>query len=148
MQDVCPTQAIYSVPWFVIKKIRPDGKENIKLITDCRDINQHLHPRPFRLDAWAQISPVLRKGQWGAKINLKNTNFHLALSQKLAPFSTLQGDQQFFQFPSANFGLSTLPRIWQKVVAHFWLCGEPRASKFFATWMTNCCCNFKKEGSA
>lgn len=105
------------VPWFVLEKQDPTtGKIKGRLISDCREINSHLHTQRFRLDHWQQIFPGLRKGSWGAKIDLKNAYFHLEVATPLKPFLRLQVGQEIWQLEAAPFGLSTLPQLWMSLM--------------------------------
>ena len=107
-------QAKHLIPWFVIKK-----GEKLRLITNCKEINQFLHPRPFKLENWPEIFPFLRKGMWAAKIDLKHAYFHLGLAETLKPYICIQIEEIIFQFQAACFGLSTLPQQWQSVMKVF-----------------------------
>ena len=86
VQEVSPHMSKYWVPWFVIAKKEDNGKEKLRLIADCRVINQFLQPKKFTLDHWQKIFPLLRKDMWATKVDLKNAYFHLALSEKLRPY--------------------------------------------------------------
>ena len=54
------------VPWFVISK-QEKGKEKLRVISDCRIINQFFEPKHFKLDHWKNIFPFLKKGIWAGK---------------------------------------------------------------------------------
>ena len=107
-------QAKHLIPWFVIKR-----GEKLRLITNCKEINQFLEPKPFRLENWAEIFPYLRKGMWAAKIDLKHAYFHLGIAEALKPYMCIQVEDKVYQFQAACFGLSTLPQQWQSVMKVF-----------------------------
>ena len=48
-------QVKYLIPFFIIEKKEMDGSNKIRLITDCRELNQFLQPKPFKLDQLQQI---------------------------------------------------------------------------------------------
>ena len=73
-------QAKHIIPWFVIKK-----GDKLRLITNCKELNNYLEPKPFRLENWPEIFPYLRKGMWAAKIDLKHAYFHLHTAEGLRP---------------------------------------------------------------
>ena len=52
----------YLVPWFVIKKMEANGKEKLRLISDCREVNKVLNPPRFKLDHWKDIFPSWKRG--------------------------------------------------------------------------------------
>jgi hypothetical protein len=98
---------------------RGEGKTKLRLIADCRELNHYFCPKHFRLDQWASIFPTLRKGMWGAKVDLKHAYFHLGLANELRPYVCLKVDQEVYQFQAAAFGLSPLPQLWQMVMKTF-----------------------------
>ena len=61
-----PGTTRHLVPWFVISK-EENGKEKLRLIANCKTINNYFAPKHFKLDHWGNIFPFLKKGMWGAK---------------------------------------------------------------------------------
>ena len=59
VKEIHPSQAKHLIPWFVIKK-----GEKLRLITDCREVNKYVQPKPFKLENWQEIFPCLRNGMW------------------------------------------------------------------------------------
>jgi len=114
IKEVPLSQAKHLITWFVIKK-----GEKLRLITNCKEINQYLARKPFRLENWQEIFPFLRKGMWAAKIDLKHAYFHLQIAEQLRPYICIQWQEKMFQFKAACFGLSTLPQQWQSVMKVF-----------------------------
>ena len=73
------------IPWFLISK--PEGGETKwRFISDCREINSQFQVKPFKLDHLQHIFPILQKGHWAAKIDLKDAHFHIPVSQALRPY--------------------------------------------------------------
>ena len=107
-------QAKHLIPWFVIQR-----GEKLRLITNCKEINQFLEPKPFRLENWSEIFPYLRKGMWAAKIDLKHAYFHLGIVEALNPYICIQVEENVFQFQAACFGMSNLPQQWQSIMKFF-----------------------------
>ena len=103
------------VPWFVL--VKKEG-ENVKkrFITDCRELNGYFTPRKFKLDHIGHIFPYLSKGQWAAKIDLKDAYFHLALGDALKRFLRVQVQSDVWEFQAACFGISTLPQAFMAVM--------------------------------
>jgi transcriptional regulator of met regulon len=114
VKEINPSQAKHLIPWFVIKK-----GEKLRLITDCREVNHYLEPKPFRLENWKEIFPYLRKGMWAAKIDLKHAYFHLGIAETLKHYICIKVEDKVFQFQGACFGMSTLPQQWQSVMKVF-----------------------------
>ena len=114
LKEINPWEAKHLIPWFVIQK-----GEKVRLITDCREVNRYLTPQNFKLEGWSEIFPVLRKGMWGAKIDLKHAYFHLGLADDLRPYVCFNVENRIFQYQTACFGLSTLPQQWQSLMKIF-----------------------------
>ena len=113
-----PGETRHLVPWFVISK-QEKGKEKLRLISDCRIINQFFEPKHFKLDHWKNIFPFLKKGMWAGKIDLKHAYFHLGLADQLKSYMRLKVGDHIFQFNAAAFGLSPLPQMWMQVMKVF-----------------------------
>jgi len=115
-----PAEAVvHCIPWFTLSKLEPDGSTKVRLILDCRTLNQYFAPTKFRMDHWGVIFPYLRKGWLGGKIDLKHAYFHVPLSQSLKPYICIQVGEKYFQLQSASFGISSLPMLWQKLMQTF-----------------------------
>jgi hypothetical protein len=119
---VPPCTSRHLVPWFVISK---EEGENVKkrLISDCRAINQFFTAKPFKLDHLQTIFPYLKRGTWGAKIDLKDAYFHLPVREDLKPYLHLQVGENTWEFQAACFGLSILPQkfmLLMKVLEKIW----------------------------
>jgi hypothetical protein len=106
----------FLIPWFVLSKTEPTGGIKHRLISDCRALNVHLDPPHFRLENIQQVFPVLRKGMWAIKVDLKNAYFHLGVAEKAKPYLCMQVGQNFYQWEEAPFGLSTLPFLFQSLM--------------------------------
>jgi hypothetical protein len=76
------------IPWFIIKK-REGSNTKVRLISDCRSLNEHFNLKTIRLDHLPSIFPYLRKNQWCAKFDPKDAYFHLMLHPTLRPFVRL-----------------------------------------------------------
>jgi hypothetical protein len=54
------------IPWFVLAKM-DNGKEKLRLISDCRMLNHYFQSNHFKMDHWNNIFPFLKKGMWAGK---------------------------------------------------------------------------------
>ena len=127
LKEIPTHMAKHLIPWFVVKK-----GEKLRLITNCKEINHFLNPKPFRLENWSEIFPFLRKGIWAAKIDLKHAYFHLGLAEALKPYMCIQVEEKVFQFQAACFGLNTLPQQWQSIMKVFL---KKWRKQSFLTWV-------------
>ena len=108
-------RTLHTIPWFIITKTEGNSEKH-RLIADCRELNQFFCPKNFRLDHLQNIFPYLRKGQWAAKLDLKDAYFHLPLNQNLQSYVRMQVGSELWAFTGACFGLSTLPQIFMSVM--------------------------------
>ena len=110
-----PENTRHLVPWFIISK---GVGENLKhrLISDCRELNTFFTPHPFRLDHMRGIYPYLKQGQWGAKIDLKDAYFHMAVDPALRPYLRMKIEQDLWEFQGACFGLNVLPYLFTRLI--------------------------------
>ena len=106
----------FLIPWFVLTKKEPTGEVKNRLISDCRELNLHLDAPKFCLENIQQVFPVLRKGMFGIKIDLKNAYFHLGVAEQAKWYLCMQVGHQFYQWEAAPFGLSTLPFLFQEMM--------------------------------
>jgi hypothetical protein len=104
------------VPWFILSKQEGGGTQKHRLISDCRELNQFVETKRFRLENLQSIFPFLKKGDWGAKIDLKDAYFHIPLSQDLKPFLRMEVGGEYWEFQAGCFGLNVMPHIFMQVV--------------------------------
>ena len=106
----------FLIPWFILSKKEPTGGVKHRLISDCRQLNEHLVPPRFRLDNIQQVFPVLQKGMYAIKVDLKNAYFHLPVAESAKPYLCMQVGPKFYQWQAAPFGLSNLPFLFQSLM--------------------------------
>ena len=73
----------------------------------------------FRLHHTQQIFPALQRGHWGAKIDLKDAYFHLAIHPSLRPFLRHRVGDEVFEYQAGPFGLNVMPQLFQGVMKTF-----------------------------
>lgn len=106
------------IPWFIVSKEETTGLKH-RLISDCRELNQYMTTTKFALDNIQQIFPFLKKGQWCAKLDLKDAYFHIPLSQELKPFIRMKVGNQVWEFQAGCFGLNIMPKVFMEVMKTF-----------------------------
>ena len=69
------------------------------------------------------IMTVVTPGQWLASLDLKVTNFHVPIRSAHQKFLRFYWQGQTYQFQALLFGLSSVPLVFTKVLAHInaWL---------------------------
>ena len=113
------SKTLHLIPWFLISKPDLGGGVKWRLIADCGELNQHFIPSPFKLDHLQQIFPNLRKGDWGAKVDLKDAYFHVPIHQDLKPFLRHQIGDQIWEYQGGCFGLNVMPHIFMSIMKTF-----------------------------
>ena len=107
------------LPWFLISKPEEGGGTKWRFISDCRELNNHFQVEKFRLEHLQNIFPLLQKGHWAAKIDLKDAYFHIPVSQEIKSFLRHKVGDQVWEYQAGPFGLNIMPQIFQKVMATF-----------------------------
>ena len=78
---------------------------------------------PFPIFAWGHVFSALRKGQWGAKVDLKHTYFHIPLSEKFEHYIGFSFADGIFRFEAMPFGVNVAPQVFThfvKVLLKHW----------------------------
>lgn len=118
LQEVPWSDSIkFLIPWFIVTKKEQSGELKHRLISDCRLLNLHLSPPQFRLENIQMVFPVLRKGMFGVKVDLRNAYFHLGVANVAKPYLCMQVAEKFYQWQEAPFGLSILPYLFQRMMS-------------------------------
>ena len=107
------------LPWFLISKPEDGGGTKWRFISDCREINEHFQVKKFCLAHMQEIFPVLQKGHWAAKIDLKDAYFHLPVNEALKPFLRHLVGNQVWEYQAGPFGLNVMPQLFQSVMHTF-----------------------------
>jgi len=106
------------VPGFLL--FMSEGKETKwRLISDCRELNSQFNTKPFKLDHLQQIFPLLKKGEWGCKIDLKDAYFHVPVNEALKPYLRHKVGNQVWEYQAGPFGLNIMPQVFQGIMKTF-----------------------------
>ena len=103
------------IPWFVLSKQEETSTKH-RLISDCREFNQFVETKKIRLQNLHNIIPFLKKGDWSAKIDLKDAYFHLPLHQSLKPYLRMEVGGEYWEFQAGCFGLNVMPHLFMQVM--------------------------------
>jgi hypothetical protein len=110
-----PENTRHLVPWFVLTKMEVSGVKH-RLIADCRELNQFCSPQKFTLETMQTIYPLLKKGWFCAKLDLKDAYFHLPVQKSFQKYLRMQVGKTQWEFLGAPFGLNTLPKLFMAVM--------------------------------
>ncbi len=97
-----------------------DNGEKLRLILDCRYINQHLQSPKFKCEDIRTIRDLFQKGDYFFKCDIKQGYHHIDIfepHQKYLGFGwEVDGKVRYFVFTVLVFGLSTAPFVFTKVI--------------------------------
>ena len=116
VQKVDAVGTKHLLPWFLISKPEEGGGLKWRFISDCREINTHFLAEKFKLSHLRDIFPFLQKGSWGAKIDLKDAYFHLAINEELKPYLRHKVGNDIWEYQAGPFGLNVMPQLFQSVM--------------------------------
>ena len=96
----------------VVKEETTAFGANIKarFISNLRSPNTGIPVSHFCTDHWGHVFPAPRKGQWGAKVDLKHAYFHIPLSEHFARYTRFSFDDTIFRFEATPFGVNVAPQ--------------------------------------
>ena len=116
LQSCLRDDITYLVPWFIVlkKDVLPDGQivDKGRFVVNLKRPNSFLQTKHFTLDHWGNVFPFLRRGQWGAKIDLKHAYFHIPLSENFQKYVGICVDGSFYKFTALPFGLNIAPQVF------------------------------------
>ena len=112
IEKVHPQQVCFLSSFFLTTKKSGEWRP----ILNLRPLNKHIKPRRFKMESLAAVLPELKKGWWGATLDLKDAYLHIAIDPSDKKWLGFSIDGQTYRFKSLPFGLSTAPRTFTRVV--------------------------------
>ncbi|KAF7245178.1 Kinesin-like protein KIF13A [Varanus komodoensis] len=115
IRQVLPSDGLHGFysRYFTVPK--RDG--GLHLILDLRNLNKFIVPKKFRMAALQNILPLLRREDWFASLDLKDTYFHISIHPSYRRFLRFAVANQLYEFTVLPFGLATAPRACTKCMA-------------------------------
>ena len=111
IEEVSPTEPGYFSKMFVVPK--PVGW---RPIINLKRLNAEFIDCPsFRMDTVADVSLLLRPGDWCASIDLKDAYFHIPINRRFRRYLRFGWKGRLFQYLVLPFGLCTAPLVFTKV---------------------------------
>ena len=105
----------YFFPWFVVLKVESTAlgaKIKGRFISNLRKPDAGIPISHFRMDHWGHVFPALRKGQRGAKVDLKHAYFHIPLNERFVRYTGFSFDDMIFRFEAMPFGVNVAPQAF------------------------------------
>ena len=85
-----------------------------RLITNLKNLNEFLNTTYFTLPTLSDVAPMLHKGMWATKVDIKGAYNHLPLAPRDKPYLNFYFEGQYYRHESLPFGLNVAPREWQR----------------------------------
>lgn len=97
---------------FTVPK-RDGGK---RPVLDLRALNTCIVKRHFRMEALTQLRPMLRVGDWMAKIDIKDAYLHMSMHRSIRHLLRFSFLHHLYEFTSLPFGLTSAPLAFTKIL--------------------------------
>ncbi|KAI2664149.1 ORF V: Enzymatic polyprotein [Labeo rohita] len=98
-------------PYFIV----PKKSGGLRPILDLRALNRSLLRLPFKMLTTKRMLTCIRRQDWFAAIDLKDTYFHVSILPRHRPFLRFAFEGRAYQYKVLPFGLSLSPRVFTKV---------------------------------
>ena len=111
IEEIPPSPSFLSNLFIVPKK---DGGN--RPIINLKPLNrQYLSPPHFKMDTVRDVASLLRPGDWGATLDLKDAYFHIPIHPPHRRYLRFIWKAKLYQFLVLAFGLCTAPFIFTKL---------------------------------
>jgi hypothetical protein len=107
-----------AVVWFVMAAfvlIKAGGK--VRLILDCRPINEYIRQQSFKMTDWADLKRRLVVGMYGVTLDFSAAFHHLGVNEELRQLLNFRYDGVTYRYVGLPFGLRSAPRLFCAAMA-------------------------------
>jgi ribonuclease HI len=98
--------------------LRPKPGGQFRKILDCTPLNSLLLDRKFKMQDTKTVQQVLRKGMWGATIDIQKAFHHIRVADSFVPYLCTEYKGTVYAYTSMPFGVKPAPRTFTKVMHH------------------------------
>jgi hypothetical protein len=99
--------------FFCIKKKQPG---QFRPIVNLKPLNKFIRYQHFKMENLESVRFLVRKGDWLAKVDLKDAYFTVAVKKSHHKFLRFRWKDRVFEFSCMAFGLAPAPRIFTKIL--------------------------------
>lgn len=99
--------------FFCIKKKQPG---QFRPIVNLKPLNKFIRYQHFKMENLESVRFLVRKGDWLAKVDLKDAYFTVAVKKSHHKFLRFRWKDRVFEFNCMAFGLAPAPRIFTKIL--------------------------------
>jgi hypothetical protein len=94
----------------------PKKNGGFRPIINLRNLNRHIRYEHFKMEGLDVVRNLLQKGDWLAKLDLKDAYLTVPLCHTHQPFLRFRWKGTAFQFTCLAFGLTPAPRAFTKLL--------------------------------
>lgn len=107
-EDVASCCSVFVIP-------KKDSDE-VRLITNLRNVNQFLQTSYFHLPTLYTIVPYLKQNMFATSVDIKGAYLHWPIHPRDRPHLCFEFAGNYFQHQALPFGLSVAPKEWQRAM--------------------------------
>lgn len=94
----------------------PKASGGWRPIINLKALNLFIQHRHFKMEGVNTVKYTIRKGDWLAKVDLKDAYFSVAFNPSQRKFFYFKWGEKIFQYVSMFFGLGPAPRVFTKLL--------------------------------
>ena len=98
------------------KKENEDDPQLWRPIANLKRLNSFVYYEHFKMEGLDLVKFVIRKGDWMAKVDLKDAYFTVPVAAEHQKYLRFVWKGEFFQYVCLPFGLCSAPRVFTKVL--------------------------------
>jgi len=108
-----PEEVLFYQRIFLVSK---KGDSGLRPVIDCRALNQHIQPTPFRCEGFDEIVLALSRNAWMCRLDLTKAYLHVPMAPEVVPFLGFSWEGATYLCIALPFGLRTSPFIFTKLM--------------------------------
>ena len=85
-------------------------------VINLKKLNEYVHTEHFKMEGIHLLKDLLRKGDWMAKVDLKDVYFMIPIQEQNREFLKLIFRDKCYRFNCLPFGLACAPWVFTKVL--------------------------------
>jgi hypothetical protein len=111
VEECFNNQGIYSPMFVTIQKAN-----KLRPIWDGKYINSFHKKQHFQMEGLLTVKDLLQRGDYMTKIDIKDAYFHIPFAPQHQNYLRFYFKGRMFRFLAMNFGLTSAPRIFTKIM--------------------------------
>jgi ribonuclease HI len=112
LEIVEATAATYILAAFFVRKV----SGSLRLILDCRPLNEFIRQQHFKLEDWVELKRRLRRYFFGCTMDFSSAFHHLGVSPELWYYVCFRYDGVIYRYRGLPFGLRSAPRVFTRAM--------------------------------